>query len=407
MAPGAAKQTVIIGGGHAGLMLSYWLTRRSLPHVVLERGRVGERWRSERWDSFRMVTPAWMLGLPGLPLEGVEPEAFLPRDAFISYLERWAAHFEPPVRTGVHVDSVRAGPSGGFLVQTREEVLEAAQVVVATGSAPEVRIPECASALPPEIHQLHTRQYRNPGALPPGGVLVVGSGQSGCQIAEELLRSGRQVWLSLGSSGRLPRSYRGRDSTWWRNQMGGLDTSAERLPSPRERFASSPHLGDHTLSLHELAREGVRLLGRLRGVEGGRALFANDVRQRVVRADLFEASFRAEVDAFIKLKRLEAAPPEPTSPGKEGSRVEVVPEVDLRAAGVGTVLWATGFSFDFRWIDLPVFDETGFPLHERGGTRVPGLYFLGLPWLHKSKSSLVFGASEDAQHLAEAIATAA
>jgi putative flavoprotein involved in K+ transport len=273
---------VIIGGGQAGLALSYYLTQQGRAHVVLERGQVAETWRSQRWDSFTLVTPNWMTQLPGFPYQGEDPDSFLPRDDVVTFLERYARSFQAPVHCGVQSTAVRLRPEGnGYLVETNRDTYIASTVVLATGGFPRPKLPQASAAIPVNIMQLHSNQYRKPQRLPSGAVLVVGSGQSGSQIAEELHQSGRQVYLCISRCGRSPRRYRGKDIMWWINQMGGYDRTVDALPSPAARFACHPDLsgkdGGHEINLRQLAREGVVLLGRLQEVQGSRAILAPDL----------------------------------------------------------------------------------------------------------------------------------
>ncbi len=405
---------VIIGGGQAGLALSYYLTQQGRTHVVLERGRVAETWRSQRWDSFTLVTPNWMTQLPGFPSQGEDPDGFLPHDEIVITLERYAQSFHAPLRYGIQATAVRLRPEGdGYLVETSDGAFEAANVVLATGGFPVPRLPRASAAIPVNIMQLHSSQYRKPQRLPSGAILVVGSGQSGSQIAEELHQSGRQVYVCVSRCGRSPRRYRGKDVMWWVNQMGGYDRTVDSLPSPAARFVCHPDLsgkdGGHEINLRQLARKGVVLLGRLQEVQGNHVILAPDLEENLARADALAAQLTHAIDDYVL--RTGMAVPEksmiddPTS--KWVPPAEPIPEVDLYAAGISTVIWATGFRLDFGWVHVPVFDAAGSPLHQRGITSSPGLYFLGLPWLSKEKSALLFGIGEDAAFLASAIAARA
>ena len=408
------EDVVIIGGGQAGLALSYYLTQQGRAHVVLERGRVAETWRSQRWDSFTLVTPNWMTQLPGFPYQGEDPDGFLPHDDIVLTLERYAQSFRAPLRCGVQATSVRQQPGGnGYLVETSEDTYVAANVVLATGGFPRPRLPQASTAIPVNIMQLHSSQYRRPKLLPSGAVLVVGSGQSGSQIAEELHQSGRQVSLCVSRCGRSPRRYRRKDVMWWVNQMGGYDRTVDALPSPAARFACHPDLsgkdGGHEINLRQLASEGVVLLGRLQEVHGNHMILAPDLEENLIKADAQAAQLTQTIDNFVLHTGMDA----PTeSLAKDAPPVwrplaEPILEVDLYAAGISTIIWATGFRLDFGWVHVPVFDEASSPLHQRGVTSAPGLYFLGLPWLYKEKSALLFGIGEDAAFLASAIAARA
>ncbi len=405
---------VIIGGGQAGLAMSYYLTQQGRAHVVLERGRIAETWRSQRWDSFTLVTPNWMMQLPGFLYQGNDPDGFLPRDDVVAFLERYAQSFQVPLRCGVQATAVQLQAGGNsYLVETSDGPLEADNVVLATGGFPRPKLPRASASVPVNICQLHSSQYRRPQRLPSGAVLVVGSGQSGSQIAEELHQSGRQVYLCVSRCGRSPRRYRGKDVMWWVNQMGGYDRTLDQLPSPAARFTCHPDLtgkdGGHEINLRQLARKGVVLLGRLQGIQGSHAILAPDLAENLANADTLATQLTHAIDDFVRRTGMDV-PEESLTENPISMWVppaEPILEVDIYAAGISTVIWATGFQLDFGWVHVPVFDEVGSPLHQRGVTSSPGLYFLGLPWLYKEKSALIFGIGEDAAFLASAIAARA
>jgi putative flavoprotein involved in K+ transport len=298
----------------------------------------------------------------------------------------------------------------GYLVKTDDVVFEADNVVVATGPFQKPKIPSWSANLPQDILQIHTSEYRNSQTLPDGAVLVVGSGQSGCQIAEELNEDGCKVYLSVGSAGRLPRRYRGKDVVWWADRLGMYDKTVDQLPSPKDRFAANPHLsgkaGGRTLNLHQFARNGVTLFGHLQQAQDTQVFFAPDLRETLAKADKVAADFKTAVDKYVQETGLDApdevsfAAPEP----QDGHEVEQTTALNLASAGIKTVIWATGYRMDFRWIGVPVFDQDGYPIQRRGVTAYPGLYFLGLPWLHTLKSGLFFGVGEDAAHIAADLA---
>lgn len=402
----------IIGAGQAGLACSHELTRLRVPHVVLEKGTaVGHAWRAQRWDSFSLVTPNWMTRLPGKRYDGAEPDGFMPRTEFIRWLEDYATSFRAPVRTSVEV--TRLSPQqDGFALATPSGVLEAENVVVATATYQSERVPAVASSLPSTIHQVHAGRYRNPESLPEGAVLVVGSAQSGCQIAEEIQLSGRQVYLATGTAGRLPRRYRGGDANLWQDRMGLLDRTPDMLASPSDRFRGDPHLtgtrGGRTLNLHTFARMGMRLLGKFLGAEGATLRFANDLGTNLAFADDYAAKFQASVDQYILRQGLEAPAPDDGNSdfgGPQRAGAPPSPEsVDLGKTPIRSVVWATGFRFDFSWIDAPCLDAQGYPATDRGVSPCPGLYFLGLNWLYKRKSGILYGVGDDAEHLAPIIA---
>ncbi len=406
----ASSETVIVGGGHAGLALSYHLGRLGRPHVILERGRVAERWRSERWDSLMFQFPNWSLRLPGQEYGGDRPDGFATRDEVIAFIERYRELVNAPVRTGVRVDRVRP-MDGGFRLETTGGEIDAANVVVATGPYQEPILPPLRHTLPPAVAQVHASSYRNPAQLPPGAVLVVGSGASGCQIVEDLLAAGRTVYFSVGRHRRYPRRYRGHDMFWWMERIGALDQTLEERPEARER--PNPLVtgvgGGHDIDLRDYAAAGVTLLGHLQAVTGSQLHLADDLETLLAAGDESVGVFTRTVDAYIARSSLTApveAPPPVASLGGSAPVVSPAPirELDLAASGIVAVVWATGFRRDFSWIDAPVFDERGEPIHRRGVTGCEGLYFLGLPWLHKLKSSVLCGVGDDAAHLADHIA---
>jgi putative flavoprotein involved in K+ transport len=403
-----AINTLIIGGGQAGLSLSYYLTQQGRPHLILEQAaQIGAAWRNQRWDSFTLVTPNWQLRLPGAEYNGDEPDGFLSRAALVAYLDEYAASLDAPVQCGVRALNVDR-LDHGFRIQTGAGLYEAANVVVATGLFQQPKIPSWGQNLPDPITQLHSSHYRNPSALPAGAVLVVGSAQSGCQIVEDLYGSGRKVYLCVGaSSGRGPRRYRGHDCTRWLDQMGFFNRTVDQLPSPQAKFRGSIHLsgaaGGHTLNLHQFARDGVTLLGRLINVQNSKVKLAPDLHENLAKADQFEAELVRQIDEYILRNHL-IVPTETLPQLHDGFNTPLITELDLNAAGITTVIWALGYTFDFSWVRLPLFDADGFPVQQRGVTSVPGLYFLGLPWLHTAKSGLLYGVGEDAAYLAAHIA---
>jgi putative flavoprotein involved in K+ transport len=298
-------------------------------------------------------------------------------------------------------------PSGnGYKVETTAGTFRAKNVVVATGLYQKPRIPRFNGRLSPDIRQIHSDSYRNPDQLPPGAVLVVGSAQSGAQIAEELNQSGRKVYLSVSRAGRVPRRYRGKDINWWNHTLGLYERTVDQLKSAQEKFAGKPHVsgakGGHTLSLHQFATDGVTLLGRVTELDGTRVRLARNLHKNLAAADLFEANLVGMIDNLIEKHRMNA-PPEMLPQLRAGFEQPERDDFDLAEAGVGSIIWATGYSFDFSMVRLPVLDPDGFPIQRRGVTGYPGLYFLGMPWLHNAKSGLLFGISEEAVHVASHI----
>ena len=404
-------ETIIVGGGQAGLATSYYLARRGREHVVLERAsQAGNVWRNDRWDSFTLLTPNWSFRLAGAEYEGNAPDGFMAREEIVARFERYVEQFHLPVQYRVQVNSVeQKAETQGYLVRTEETVWEARNVVMATGLFQQPKIPPFSADLSARITQLPSGQYRNPQALPPGAVLVVGSAQSGCQIAEELYQSGRKVYLCVGSAGRVPRRYRGKDVFEWMLLSGFLDQMVDKLPSPRAKFAGNPHVtgrdGGRTLNLHQFARDGMVLLGHLQGAREGTIWLADDLKANLAKADQVAAEIVELIDSYIAQTGLHA-PPENLPKLRDGYDAEEITELSLQSADITTIIWAIGYRFDFSLVKLPIFDSDGYPVQKRGVTNYPGLFFVGLPWLHKQKSGLLFGVGEDADFLASAIATA-
>jgi putative flavoprotein involved in K+ transport len=328
------------------------------------------------------------------------------RDQFATYIEQYAERVNPPIRYGMRVTAVEA-ENGDYLVKTDAETFRASNVVMATGGFQRSKVPSFSARLPASIMQLPSTAYRNPQALPPGAVLVAGSGQTGSQIAEELYQSGRQVYLCVGSAGRFPRRYRGKDMSWWAEASGFFDRTVDKLPSPQARFAGAPVVtgkdGGHTLNLHRFARDGVVLLGHIRGVEDGHIGLAPDLKESLAKVDKLEADLVKMADDYIAKTGLDV--PEETLPQlRDGYDADVITELDLKVAGITSVIWAMGYEFDYSLVKLPVLDEDGFPRQVRGCTDYPGLYFVGMMWLHTLKSGNLLGVGEDAAFVAADIA---
>lgn len=398
--------TIVIGAGQAGLAASYFLTQHGREHVVLERGAVGETWRSQRWDGFFLNTPNWFLQLPGGEYDGDEPDAFAPLAEVIGYLEGYARSFAAPVRENVEVTALRPA-AGGYVVETAAETLSATNVVVASGAfqQPRPRVPGVDSA-PVEL-QLTTSEYRRPEQLPEGAVLVVGGGQSGSQISDELLGAGRSVYLSAGSCAWFPRRHRGHDWVHWVVEAGILDDTVDSLPSPAARLACNPPIsgndGGHDCHPRWLAARGAVVVGRLEGVRDGAAHFAPGIEETLAAGDQFAYSVIARIDEYIAEHGLDAEAPEERE--SLPSPIADVTRIELRDAGITTILWANGYRPDYSWIELEVADEFGWPVQERGVSQHPGLYFVGVNWLHKRKSALFGGVGEDAEHVVSQLVT--
>lgn len=408
---------VVIGGGQAGLGVSYHLARHGIEHVVLERGRVAESWRSQRWDSFVLNTPNWMSHLPG-SADAMEPrDVFLTCDAYVARLQVYADDHRLPIQTDTEVTAVAAqSGEGGFVLSadggSGPVEFEAHSVIVASGIQRVPKIPAIARSLPNGIRQLHAAEYRRATDLPTGAVLVVGSAQTGVQITEDLLEAGRTVYLCTSAVARLRRRYRGRDSFEWLLEAGYFDVTLERLADPQIRFARQPNISGvgplgHTVSLQFLAERGAILLGRPTAVEGDRLLLDDIVGANIEFGDRKSAETKTAVDDGIRTAGLEppALEPDPADePHPDPTSVRTPSELDLEAAGIGSLVWATGFGGDFGYLRVPVLDEGGTPVHQRGVSDVPGLYFLGFPWLSTRKSGIILGVDEDASFVADRVA---
>jgi len=397
-------ETVIVGAGQAGLAMSYYLSQRDREHIVLERARIAERWRTQRWDSLMFQFPNWSMELPGRPYTGADPDGFSHKDEVLAFIEDYAAWIKAPVTTGIEVLSLRrASRPGCYVVLTSAGVIEARNVVIATGPYQRPRIPSLAAGLPPDVTQVHAGEYRNPHELPPGGVLVVGSGASGCQIAEELLAAGRRVYFAIGRHRRVPRRYRGHDVFWWRRELGYLDQKAE--DTPRERREPPPLVtgvgGGHDVDIRSYEKDGMTLVGHIHEIREGRIALADDLEESLAAGDRTFDEFTSAVDDYLRTREFdtwEARPPDsPRVAPKRAGRLEI------RASEIRSVVWATGYALDFGWIELPILDARGEPVQRRGASLAPGVYFLGLAWMHKVKSSFLYGVGEDAEYLAERI----
>jgi putative flavoprotein involved in K+ transport len=391
-------EVVIIGAGQAGLAMSACLSMQGRSHVVLESMQPAQAWRT-RWDSFALNTPTGLsLNLPGLPYGGGDPDGYALRDEVIAYFDTYLAQIDPPLRLGVTVTAVRPASGGRFLVETDHGALLANAVVVATGRHQWPTVPASAASFPADIVQLHTSSYRHPDQLPPGGVLVVGSGQSSCQIVEEIQASGRRIFLSVGSNGRRPIRYRGRPFVAW---IKDLDDSWAHLAYGAQFTGRD---GGRALNLHEFARDGMVLLGRLRSIEGGVLSLTADLYERLAAADTYDARARQAVDEYIAANGLDN-PQEPPPPVlRHGFAQPIRTEVDLAAAGITSVIWGTGYRFDLSWIAFPVLDARGEPVQERGVTSVPGLYVVGFNLVRRPRSAFLLHVGTEAAHIAAVIA---
>ena len=399
---------VVVGAGHAGLAASHFLGRRSIDHVVLERGEVANSWRHERWDSLRLLTPNWLARLPDHPYVGPEPDGYLSAPEVADFIEGFAARSQAPVRTGTNVTSVRPGDDG-YDVTTDGGTLRARTVVIASGACNRPVVPALAAAVPPSVQQVTAFDYRSPDQLPEGGVLVVGASATGVQLAAELSRSGRPVTLSVGEHVRLPRVYRGRDVLWWMDASGVWDerydqvddlTRARRLPSPQ--LVGTPQRD--TLDLNALTDEGVALVGRLAAIRDGRALFSGGLRNVFSLADLKLRRLLDNYDGWAVANGLDAEldAPERFAPTRVPTSSRL--QLDLASGEISTILWATGYRPDYSWLDLPVVDGKGQLRHDGGVLESPGLYALGLPVLRRRKSTFIHGIEDDAREVVDHLA---
>lgn len=398
----------IVGGGQAGLSLSAELSAAGVGHVVLERERAFHSWRAERWDAFTLVTPNFQCRLPGFGYDGDDPDGFMARDEIVAWLERFRAQVDPPLLEGVEVTRVTERIDGaGFTLETSAGMLDAGQVVLCVGGyhvpwAP----PGAVAGVPEDVVAVHSSAYRAPGELPGGAVLVVGTGQSGAQIAEDLHLAGRQVHLCVGEAPRCARRYRGRDVVAWLEDMGHYDLPIDEHPEGNAARAEANHYvtgrdGGHDLDLRAFAAEGMALHGRLLGIDDGVATFADDLARRLDDADATYDRINAGIDRWIAAQGLDVPEPPSTYRPVWTPPPGAPAPLDLRAAGIGSVVWCTGFRPDWSWVAVPFLDADGYPDHERGvGRRTPGLHVLGLPWLHTWGSGRFAAIARDAAHLA-------
>jgi putative flavoprotein involved in K+ transport len=405
--PSERVEVLVVGGGQAGLAMSEHLSACDVEHLVLERHGIAERWRSGRWDSLVANGPAWHDRFPGLEFSDVEPDGFASKDQVADYFVAYAEKIGAPVRCGVEVIAVRRNRGRpGFRAQTSDGTIEARYVVAATGPFQRPLIPPVVPGDAGPI-QLHSSGYRNPDQLPEGAVLVVGAGSSGVQIADELLRAGRSVYLSVGPHDRPPRRYRGRDFVWWLGVLGKWDAETPPQGAAHVTIAVSGAYGGHTVDFRDLAARGMVLVGTTASLQNGRVHFADDLRENVAAGDANYLSLLDEADAYVarmgldlpqepEARELAPLPPCVTDPRRE---------LDLAGAGVSCIIWATGFAVDYGWLQVEAFDANGKPDHRRGVSSEPGVYFLGLPWLSRRGSSFIWGVWHDARYLADHIAT--
>ncbi|MCY1265963.1 flavin-dependent oxidoreductase [compost metagenome] len=399
--------TLVVGAGQAGVAMSEHLSKLGVPHLVLERNRIAEAWRTGRWDSLVANGPAWHDRFPGLEFDGLDPDAFASKDQVAAYFEAYAKTFDAPIRTGVEVKSVvRNADRPGFTIETSEGVIEARRVVSATGPFQRPIIPPIAPK-DDAITQIHSAQYYNPQQLPEGAVLVVGAGSSGVQIADELQRAGKQVYLSVGPHDRPPRAYRNRDFCWWLGVLGLWDMEAAQPGKEHVTIAVSGARGGHTVDFRALAKQGITLVGLTKAFEDGVVTFQSDLADNLARGDENYLALLDAADAYIAQNRLDL-PEEPEARfflPQPDCVTNPILELDLAKAGVTSIIWATGYAVDFSWLKVNAFDANGKPQHQRGVSSEPGIYFVGLPWLSRRGSTFIWGVWHDAKHIADHIAT--
>lgn len=400
-------EVVVVGGGQAGLSVSAHLRERGIDHVIFEKHRMAHAWRSQRWDAFCLVTPNWQCQLPNFHYAGADPKGFMPRDEIVAYVEGFAAHIEAPVREGIGVSRIDHDAAGGFVVETEAGTVTADAVVMAISAYHKPQVPRIAERLSPAITQIHSSAYKNAAALPAGAVVVVGSGQSGCQIAEDLHLAGRQVHLVVGSAPRCPRVYRGRDAVEWLSDLGQYDISVEMHPKGEAVRKQANHYltgrdGGRDIDLRRFAQEGMQLHGRLTDIDRATLRFGDDLVKNLDNADTVYNGICALIDRHIADSGIDAPAGEPYAPvWQPGATADTL---DLEAAGVSTIIWATGFRSDWSLVDLPLCDEAGYPRHTRGVTPIDGIYVVGMPWLHTWGSGRFLNVGRDAEHIAERIA---
>ncbi|SAK78308.1 FAD dependent oxidoreductase [Caballeronia pedi] len=397
---------IVVGGGQAGLSVSHFLQRANIDHLVLEKHTLTHTWRTQRWDTFCLVTPNWQCALPGHPYSGADPHGFMKKDEIIAYLDGFIGKVNAPVLEDAAVTRVRRGADGRYIVASTRGEFTADRIVVASGGYHTPIVPRMAERLPVQIAQVQSSDYRNADALPPGAVLVVGSGQSGAQIAEDLHLAGRKVHLAVGEAPRCARFYRGRDVVDWLADMRYYDMPVTDHPLREGVRDNTNHYvtgrdGGRDIDLRRFALEGMELFGRLEDFRDGKLRFAPNLRANLDDADDTYNRINASIDGFIAKHGMDAPPAARYEPlwQPDGERIEL----DLEASGIGSVVWCIGFTPDFGWLDAPVFNGRGHPAHLRGVTAVPGLYFIGLPWLHTWGSGRFSGVARDAQYVVDAI----
>ena len=398
--------TIIVGGGQAGIAMSEHLGKAGIAHLVLEKNRTAEAWRTGRWDGLVANGPAWHDRFPSLEFQGNHPDEFISKDRFAQYLVDYAAMIQAPIREGVEVlEARRQTAKGGFLVTTSAGAFEARRIVAATGAFQHPVVPPIVPDDAP-VQQLHSFAYKNPGQLPEGAVMVVGAGSSGAQIADELNRAGRKVFLSVGPHDRPPRRYRGRDFVWWLGVLGLWDLAAPAPGTEHVTIAVSGAYGGRTMDFRRLGGEGVVLVGRTAGYANGALHFADDLRANIDAGDANHRNLLDMADAYVARNGIDLPEePEARTPYPDPDcLVSLRSTLDLAREGVAAIIWATGFRQDFNWLKVDTFDAKGAPKHQRGVAAAPDVYFLGLPWQSRRGSSFLWGVWHDARHIADQIA---
>jgi putative flavoprotein involved in K+ transport len=399
--------TLVIGAGQAGVAMSEHLTRCGIAHLVLEKNRIAEAWRTGRWDSLVANGPAWHDRFPGMAFEGIDPDGFVPKEQIADYFAAYADKFNAPIRTGVEVKHLQRNLGRpGFRVETSAGIIEARHVVAATGPFQRPVIPPIAPK-DDSLTQLHSAQYRNPQQLPTGAVLIVGAGSSGVQIADELRRAGKQVYLSVGAHDRPPRAYRNRDFCWWLGVLGLWDATATQPGKEHVTIAVSGAQGGYTVDFRKLAAEGVHLVGVTRAFQNGNVTFADNLKENITRGDENYLALLDAADAYIARNGLDL-PEDPNArqllPDPE-CMINPLLTLNFAQAGITAIIWATGYTADYSWLEVDTFDNQGKPIHQRGVSNEPGVYFLGLPWLSRRGSTFIWGVWHDAKYIADHIAT--
>lgn len=404
------KSVVIVGGGQAGLSVSYYLCQEGLDHVVLERHKKFHSWRVNRWDTFCLVTPNWQCRLPGFPYQGNDPDGFMVKNEITDYLDAFADAFNPPVVEDCTVIQITKRSGGGYLVDSTQGNYSTDQVVIATGGYDNPIVPPYADKLDPSILQMHSVDYRHPEQMPDGATLVVGTGQSGVQLMEDMHLKGRKVHLAVGPAPRAPRVYRGRDSTDWLHDMGHYAITIDKHPNPQHALTKTNHYmtgrdGGHEIDLRKFARDGVSLYGSVSGMDGNKIDFLPDLETNLDDADDSYVGIREAIDAYIEKNNIDA----PTEPAfeKVWRPEQEITEIDCKIEGITSILWAIGFRPDYSWIDVDVFDDHRRPVYQRGVCQEEGFYFIGLGWLNTWGSGRFLGIDEDSRYLVDHISAKA